>query len=63
MYCKSSLQVSDKAIALAASLESQLSKEELAEGEKYIQSLNKERMKLYDDAVDKMMDLFENGNL
>jgi proteasome activator subunit 4 len=56
-------EVSDKAIALAASLGSQLSREELAEGEKYIQSLNKGRMKLYDDAVDKMVDLFENGNL
>ena len=55
--------MSDKAIALAASLGSQLSREELAEGEKYIQSLNKGRMKLYDDAVDKMVDLFENGNL
>ena len=56
-------QVSDTALALATSLGGPLPEQELAEGEEYLKSLNEWRVKTYKEGVEKLVDLFEAGNL
>ena len=56
-------QVSETTLALATSLGGSLPEQELAEGEEYLKTLNECRVKTYKEGVEKLVDLFEAGNL
>ena len=55
--------MSETALALATSLGGPLPEQELVEGEEYLKSLNECRVKTYKEGVEKLVDLFEAGNL
>ena len=57
------VQFSDAALAVAAALDHPLGAAQLEEGEARIKRVNEERGAMLDGLIEKLVDLYEEGNL
>ena len=57
------VQFSDAALAAAAALDHPLGVDQLQEGEVRIRRVNEERGEMLDSLIEKLVELFEEGNL